>query len=204
MSTVVDGSGSTSGAGTRVRWLLAALVVLAVAVLVIALRGGGSADPAAAPSPQAGVPEPLRAALAARLVTVLEEATPAEHHDHGHELAGPAPVICAVDVFGIDPPGATALDQVRTVYALHLCAVAEPGRPWEWAVKMSGPLAAQWRPDRPVVRIAAPGQGYPERVRALIPDRYQDRAFGSFQNSAALAELRRRFDTAIARPSASQ
>jgi hypothetical protein len=176
------------------RWL-AALVVLLTAAIVVVLKAGGSAPARPAGAVDLAMPPALRAELAARLVKALEEATPAEHHNHGHEVTTGGTVVCAVDPFGVDPSGATTIDQVGTVYALHLCAVAEPGRDWDLSVRYSGPLAAN-PGDPPVVTVVQPGAGYPERVHSLIPQRYWTRATGPFKDDAALADLRRRFDAA--------
>lgn len=176
------------------RWL-AALVVLATVAVVVVLKAGGSAPARPVGPPDQAMPAALRAEVAARLVKALEEATPAEHHNHGHEVATGGTVVCAVDPFGIDPPSATTVEQVGTVYALHLCAVAEPGRDWDLSVRYSGPLAANLG-DPPVVTVVQPGAGYPERVHSLIPQRYWTRATGPFKDDAALADLRRRFDAA--------
>jgi hypothetical protein len=175
----------------RYRWL-AAFAVLATVAVVVVLKADGSAP--AGPTDQV-MPAALRSEVAARLVKALEDATRAEHHNHGHEVATGGTVVCAVDPFGLDPPGATAIDQVGTVYALHLCAVAESGRTWDMSVRYSGPLAANLG-DPPVVTVVQPGAGYPERVHSLIPQRYWPRATGPFRDDAALADLRRRFDAA--------
>jgi hypothetical protein len=196
MSTDVDAPPRRSRAVYR--WL-AALVVLATVAVVVALKAGGGSAPAqpsgAAAAADPGMPAALRSEVAARLVKALEEATPAEHHDHGHEVAAGGTVVCAVDPFGVNPPGATTIDQVGTVYALHLCAVAERGREWDMSVRYSGPLAANLG-DPPVLTVVQPGAGYPERVHSLIPQRYWTRATGPFKDDAALADLRRRFDAA--------
>jgi hypothetical protein len=178
------------------RWLAALVVLATVAVVAVALKAGRSTP--ARPGGQATsgeMPAALRAEVASRLVKTLEQATPAERHSHGHEVAAGGTVVCAVDPFGVDPPGATTIDQVGTVYALHLCAVAEPGRSWDMSVRYSGPLAARLG-DPPVVTVVQPGAGYPDRVHQLIPERYWTRATGPFLDEAALADLRRRFDAA--------
>jgi hypothetical protein len=197
MSTDVDAS---PGRLRYYRWL-AVLVVLATVAVVVMLRAGGSApaQPAgsggtAGSAGQAMSPA-LRAEVAARLVKALEDATPAEHHNHGHEVTTGGLVVCAVDPFGVNPPGAATVDQVATVYALHLCAVAEPGRSWDMSVRYSGPLAANLG-DPPVVTVVQPGAGYPDRLHNLIPQQYWTRATGPFLDEAALADLRRRFDAA--------
>ncbi len=177
------------------------LAVLASVVAAVALKAAaGGSDPAApvaqhVPQAAAALPEPLRTEVAARLVAALESGTPAEQHNHGHQVAGAGKVICAVDPIGADPAGATAIGQVTTVYALHLCAVAEPGRDWDLSIRYSGPLAATLG-DRPVVSVVQPGEGYPQRVQAMFPEQYRDRAMGPFTDERALAQLRSRFAAA--------
>jgi hypothetical protein len=182
------------------RWYVT-LAVLATVVAAVALKtaAGGSAPapPVAQPVPQAApaLPEPLRTEVAARLVAALESGTPAEQHNHGHQVGAAGKVICAVDPIGVDPAGATAIGQVTKVYALHLCAVAEPGRDWDLSVRYSGPLTATLG-DRPVLSVVQPGEGYPQRVQAMIPEPYRDRATGPFTDQRALAQLRSRFTAA--------
>jgi hypothetical protein len=209
MSTDVDappgGSGPASPPpsprrGRQYRWY-AVLAVLATVVTAVALKavasGSDPAPPGAQQVPQGApvMPEALRTQVAARLVAALESGTPAEQHNHGHQVATGGKVVCAVDAIGVDPAGATDLGQVTTVYALHLCAVAEPGRDWDLSIRYSGPLAATLG-DRPVISVVQAGEGYPQRVQAMIPERYRDRATGPFTDERALAELRRRFTAA--------
>lgn len=162
--------------------------VLALAVILRAVWAGGSAEP-----------QPLPTVLAVRLATALEQATPADHQGHGHDLTGTAEVYCAVEVFGFEPAEATAPEHVRTVYALHLCAVSEDGRPWDFATKTAGPLVATWGEPPSVQLVRSNGGDYTERVRQAIPARYHDRALGSFADGRAVAELRARFDASVAR-----
>jgi hypothetical protein len=175
------------------RWLAVSVALVAAAV-ALTLRGAGDGGDAA------GAPAPTRAAglnqqLARRVAAILESSTPAQHHQHGHALGEGGRVVCAVEVFGYEPADATFVDEVRFVYAHHLCAVAEPGRAWELAVKASGPLAVELT-DPPNVRVPEPGLGYPDRVRALFPEAYRAAALGAFSDLAALQELRRRYDEA--------
>jgi hypothetical protein len=192
MSTDVDAPPARRHRRYYYRWLAALVVLAAVAVVVVVLRAGGSAPARPAGPADQAMPPPLRTEVAARLVSALEAATPAEHHNHGHEVTTGGRVVCAVDAFGVDPPSAATVDQVGTVYALHLCAVAEPGRSWDMSVRYSGPLAANLG-DPPAITVVQPGAGYPERVHTLIPQRFWTRATGPFLDDAALADLRRRF-----------
>ncbi|MEN3310274.1 MAG: hypothetical protein V7603_6476 [Micromonosporaceae bacterium] len=181
-------------------WLVAGLplaAVLAVGGLHVfgpdgtaAARGAGQAD--------LGLPAGSRARLADRMVTLLEQSTMAWRLAHEHGLGSGATVVCAVDPFGVDPPGAATVAAVRTVYALHLCVVAERGKGWDYSTKSSGPFAA--RLSEPAqLQFAEPGRGYPDRVRALVPARYQERAVGVFTDRQALVRLRQRFDAIAGR-----
>jgi hypothetical protein len=179
------------------RWLAVLVVLATVAAigLLKVLDTGGPAAPTGAAPPSDGLPEALRTELATRLTKALEQSSPADHHNHGHEVAAGGTMVCAVDPFGVDPPSATTIDQVGIAYALHLCAVAEAGRDWDYSVRYSGPLTANFG-DPPVVSVVQPGEGFADRVHTVIPQRYWDRATGPFRDEAALAELRRRFDAA--------
>lgn len=188
MTTDVD-------AGPRAGWIrrAAALVILAVTaalafVLYTAWADGGTAPPMS--------PEQLRAAVTTQLTTTMEQATPAEHESHGHHDLGTARVICAVEVLGFEPADAVDPQQVRTVYANHLCAVSDNGRPFDYAVKTSGPLVAAWSAT-PVIQVVAAGDGYPERVRAAVPPQYQEKALASQVDERALADMRTRYDASV-------
>ncbi len=161
--------------------LLAAAVVAAFLVY-LPLR------PAAEPD--------LLAELGTRIVLTLEQASPAQHHDHGHDITAGEKVVCTAEVFGHDPAGARRVADVQWAYAYYLCAAAPPGTPWEQAARISGPVAVSLT-NPPVVRIAEAGLGYPDRVRAIIPARYLDRTAG-FTDSARPAALRSRYEREIA------
>ncbi|NUT21622.1 MAG: hypothetical protein HOV77_20795 [Hamadaea sp.] len=151
-----------------------------------------------------GVSGPLRepsevdllSALSQRIVAALENASPTEHHDHGHDIAQGDRVLCAAEAFGHEPADARRIEEVRWAYAYYLCAAAPSGTPWDVASRISGPVAVQLSTP-PVVRIAQSGAGYPERVKALIPARYQARANG-FADRSIPDGLRRRYETEIA------
>jgi hypothetical protein len=105
-------------------------------------------------------------------------------------------LVCAVDPIGVEPPDVYNLAQVVRVYALHLCAVAERDKSWDWSTRYSGPLVATMNVSPIQVDIIQPGEGFPQRVQVVVPDRLQARATGPFLDQPALAELRRRFDAA--------
>ncbi|MCA2183767.1 hypothetical protein [Nonomuraea cavernae] len=166
----------------RTRTVVAAAVALAVlagAALVVHLHLSGRQE--------------LRARLTDRVTALLERASPAEHHEHGHEFGPDAGrVVCAVDVFGTDPADAGTVAEVTWVYAHHMCAITGPGAGWSVSVRASGPIAVRLgTPDR--VRVPQSGAGYPERVRELIPERYHDEAFGGFGDEDAIEAARERF-----------
>ncbi|GAA4684435.1 hypothetical protein [Phytohabitans rumicis] len=172
----------------RTRWIAVAIIVVAATVLAVLLRGLGSGAPAKPPT--------LQNQLADRVAAILEQSTPAQHHDHGHgAVASEGAVLCAVKTLGFDPPGATTLAEVRIFYGNHLCAVAEPNRAWDFAVKLSGPLSVEFvEPAK--IRVAEGGEGYPERVRDIIPAQYQEQAMLALVDDDDMRELRRRFDDA--------
>lgn len=191
MMTAIDVSPRQRGWIRRV----AALLILAVTAVLASVLYGAWTGEDAAPAMSA---DQLRAAVTTGLRTALEQATPAEHESHGHDnLGGTAKVICAVEVLGFEPTDAAAPDQVRKVYATHLCAVSDNGRPWDYATKTSGPLVATW--GQPLaVQVIVQGDGYPDRVRTAIPPPYYETALGSAIDERALAELRTRFDASVA------
>jgi hypothetical protein len=157
-------------------WLLPELVALAVIAAGLALLGSNEfADQ-----------------LSDKARTVLEQTPPSEQHLH--ELSGQTgKVICAAESFGTEPAGAKRLEEVRVIYALYLCAVAVPGMPWDYAARSSGPVAITLT-DPPTVQIPLSGDGYPERVRALIPDNLEARAFGQFVDKGRPSALRMQYE----------
>jgi hypothetical protein len=169
-------------------WLVAPMA-LAVIVLGIVLRDAGSGS-----SPG---PDDLRAQLATRVTAILEQSSPLEHHNYGHDFQEKGTIVCAVDVFGYDPADATTMAKVETVYAHHLCAITGTGGAWNTSVRASGPLGARLS-DPPIVRVVRSGAGFAERIQSMIPQRFRQRARGHFSDQAALAEARKRFDAAEA------
>lgn len=175
------------------RWLavLVVLVTVAVVVLIRVMGAGGSSPPPQQKSHE--MPEELRTTIAATLVAELEKATTAEHAGHGHTVPAGAKLVCAVDPFATSPPDATTVQQVGRVYALHLCAVAEPGKPWDYSTRYSGPMVADMGTP-PVLYAVQQGAGYQDRVAKWFPEKYRARATGPFKDDEALADMRRRFD----------
>lgn len=211
MSTAVDTRERSQG---RVRLWLAIGVALAALVVAVGWRVlGGRAQPAApaasggaAPAQAGGglygIAPNVNAWLTERLVTSLEKATPADHQHHGHDFAGaegtaPATpkVLCTAEPFAVEPAGATMPGAVTTVYAHHLCALVEKGRPWDFAVKTAGPLVA--RNTNPMdIKVVESGLGYADRIKQMIPPQYQARALVDFGDGSLVAQLRKRYEDA--------
>lgn len=148
--------------------------------------------------PLRGTPaERLRGQLDKRVAAILEHVSPAEHHTHGHDVEADHKIICTAETFGTEPANARDIAQVRWVYAYFLCASGTPGTEWDFASRISGPTAVSLT-EPPVVRIAAAGLGYPDRVREMIPDNLEARAFGGFVDHDLPATLRQRYDDEIA------
>lgn len=157
-------------------WLLPELVALGlVAVLGLVAAPAGLDD-----------------ALAARVAAILTESSPAEHHAHGHDVAAEDTVMCTAETMGTEPAAATRIEDVRVVYAYFMCAAGEPGQPWDFAARISGPVVVELG-EPPVVRIAQAGLGYRDRVTAMLPDRYEEWAFSGFRNKALPTALQRRY-----------
>jgi hypothetical protein len=181
----------------------AAAIVAALAVLTFI--GGGPSAQSGRPAPVLGepgdVPDDLMGQLASEITKVLEAASPTEHLHHGHGFASPGldPVICAVEPFGLEPAGVSDIQQVTRVYARHICAVDDMNGSWEQSVRASGPIAVDMTGPLKV-RVPESGQGYPERVRRLIPARYQTHALQNFADISAIEAARKRFDALPPRP----
>jgi hypothetical protein len=171
-----------------------------VAVILLAVSGTAVALLVAVPS--SGRPQDLRGQLTTQMVAFLEQLPPSEHHDHGAQAgestAPESTVVCAVRVFGFEPADATTVADVDTVYGYHLCGVAEKGRPWDWAVKLVGPLVMGMSTDPPTVQVAesTATATFRERVLALFPRRYQQEALAESLGAEPMRELRKRYDEA--------
>ncbi|GAA4914525.1 hypothetical protein HD597_010629 [Nonomuraea thailandensis] len=161
------------------RGLIAAIVTLAGVVLA-----GVTFFVARQPS------STLNDELAAQVTLILEQASPGEHHAHGHSFE--SGVVCAVEPFGTEPPNAASLIEVRWVYARHMCAITGESPDWAASVRASGPIAVKIDIP-PEVRVPKAGAGYPDRVRQLIPERYHTPAFEEFSDDAAIEAARERF-----------
>lgn len=175
---------------TRVRWIAVAVVVVVAAALALVLRVTGSSGSSRPPT--------LANQLADRIAVVLEQSTPADHHQHGHHSIGDAnvtksPTVCAVRTLGFEPATAKTAAEVRTVYAYHFCALVEAGRAWDFAQKLSGPMKMQLT-EPPKIEVVEPGPGFQDRTRSLIPAPYQEEALKELLADGQMRDLRKRFD----------
>jgi len=178
---------------SRRRWLapLAAVAAAIATVALIQLTRDSEPEESS-----------LSRQLSAQVVQILEQATLAEHAEHGHhfdeEAAG---VVCAASTFGFEPPDATTVAEVHTVYAHHMCAEVGPGLSWPEAIRASGPLLVELT-DPVTVRLpesVPAGQGatsYADKIRALIPERLHEQALAhdGFVDPEVAGELRQRFE----------
>jgi hypothetical protein len=174
VSTAVD-SPATRPAGSaralRRWWWLAPELVLVLAAVGVA---------AYAPDPTS--PGELRAQVAARTVAAIERLSPAEHHDHGHEVdAAQTKIACVAEIMGFRPADAKRVEDVRTAYAYFLCAAGAPGQPYPQSAHISGATAVDLR-NPPVVHIQQAGTRYDEWVRAVMPPEYRQWAVQGFHD----------------------
>lgn len=184
MSTDVD---ITTVRRRRYAWL-AGLLVFALGTL-FALNQAGVFSP--------DTPNGFRAQLSATVVNVLEQ-MPAKDHGHANHGAAtdPSTLVCGVRIFGLNPADADTLGEVTQVYAYHICAAAKPGQDWILAVKLTGPAVITLAADPPTMAVAEGGAGFRERVRALIPEKYQAEAFNENLTPEGMQELIRRYNEA--------
>lgn len=188
-------NGDRPGSRTR-RWLAVGLAVVAATAAMVGLYryvnhpGGGAA----------GRPASLTTQLADQLAAQLERSTPAEHASHGHDLGSdPGRLLCTVEIYGADPPTATRPAQVTKAYGYHLCAIGSKAYGWDLAPKLVGPIEVNYATQPPTVQVVEGGEGYPDRVRQLIPERFQKQALHGFTNGQTVADLRQRYETVIPR-----
>jgi hypothetical protein len=169
----------------RAWWLVPEVAAVAVLLVAVVLRPGGIAGGS-----------DLRAQLIERVVAALERASPTEHHDHGHQVTAADRVACVAELHGTDPVAARGLAEVREVYAQYMCAAGAPGTAYDDSSRSSGPVAVRLS-DPPVVRVPPSGLGYPDRVRALLPDEYEEQALKGFRDPSVPAALRARYDAMV-------
>lgn len=138
----------------------------------------------------------LEQQLASRVVTLLEEASMEDHAAHGHHFHDEDErILCAVEPLGYEPESAQTIDQVRVVYAHHMCAVTT--FPWPYSVRASGPIVVEFT-NPPQVTLPAEGTDYAEEVRKILPEEYQDVALltGGFLDESVTEEFRERLEAA--------
>ncbi|WP_434740259.1 hypothetical protein [Micromonospora sp. SH-82] len=147
----------------------------------------------------------LRGQIITRMRTTLEQADPEQHHHAGHdprqvatgEETKPA-VVCGVHVYGYEPAEVTALADVETVYAFHLCGIAEQKRPWDVAVKLVGPLIIDMSTEPSGIQVveATEDVRFVDRLWEMFPARYAELAQAEALGESEMADLRRRYDAA--------
>jgi hypothetical protein len=147
-------------------WLLPELAAVALIVAVMVYINAGR----------------LEDEMSARAQAVLEQQTPVDLEListlHGHESER---VLCVAEAFGSDPADPETIEQVRIIYARYLCALVQKGMPWDYATRSTGPAVITLT-DPPTVQVVRSGAGYPERVRAMMPDDLEAEALAGFND----------------------
>jgi hypothetical protein len=173
----------------RFVWAAVSLLVSVAAVVLV-----NSAEPA-----------DLQEQIVTRVRATLEQSNPEQHNHAAHlgqqaatEQAAKPAVICGVRVYGYEPAEATALAEVRTVYAFLLCGVAEQKRPWDVAVKLAGPVILDMSTEPPGIQVveATADVRFVDRLREMFPARYAELALKEALADSEMADLRRRYDAA--------
>jgi hypothetical protein len=178
---------AASDARRRRSWWLAPEFAAVLSLLVLLASG----------VTQRGGDGGLHGVAAERAARALEQASPAEHHDHGHDVGAEDRVYCGVAVFGVDPPSAAVIDEVRTVYGYYFCAVGRPGVSYMDSSRSDGPIVVSLA-GSPTIQIVSPGADYQERVRAMMPDQYEERCFGGLPDPSVAQEVMRRYEADLA------
>jgi hypothetical protein len=164
-------------------WLVpevAAFVILAVAVVPSLGSGSGG----------------LRAQVAQRAAELVEQAGPTQSHLHEDEPVVAQQTFCGIDVFGTDPPSATALSEVTTVYGYYFCAAGSRGLPYVESNRADGPVVVTIA-GATRVQIAQSGASYVDQVRLMMPDQYEDKCFHGLPDPGIAAEVRDRYEAAL-------
>jgi hypothetical protein len=177
----------------RFVWLAVVLLVVSLGAVFALNRLVFTSD---APAGAAGEPTGFEAELAAKVVNVLET-MPAQDHGHNHDsAAGPSTLVCGVRIFGTNPANAATVPEVAQAYGYHLCAVAQPGQDWIMAVKLTGPMVVTLAADPPTVAVAEGGEGFQQRIDAIIPAPYRAEARNENLTPEGMKELIRRYEEA--------
>ncbi|MBF9130444.1 hypothetical protein I0C86_15970 [Plantactinospora sp. S1510] len=177
----------------RFVWVAVILLAASATAVVLVNSAGTEAGPA-----------DLKGQIMTRMRTVLETADPAQHQHQGHtaqtssESGKKAAVVCGVHVYGFEPTDVTALADVDLVYGFHLCGIAEPDTPWDWAVKLVGPLIMDMSTEPPGIQVveATEDTRFIDRLREMFPDPYEGQAEKEALSESEMADLRRRYDAA--------
>src|SRR5690606_37650695 len=114
MSTSLGAAPALTRPGRWRSWWLAPEIAAGAVLLALFLSY---------PGPPSTDPGDLPALAGQQAARILEQVSPAEHHDHGHAVGTEDRVYCGVAVFGVDPPSARVIDDVQTVYGYYFCAV---------------------------------------------------------------------------------
>lgn len=166
---------------------------LAPELIALALIGAVAYQPLTSPT---STPATVHERIGARVVAAIEQASPGEHHDHGHSVTAGEQVLCTVEVYGTDPPSPVRVSEVQAVYGYYLCAVGAPGTQYLQSRLSGGPVMA--RPaELPTVHVPRPGHNYRDEIRALLPVTYEERAVQGFTSDAKPTELRQRFERLV-------
>ncbi|HLU34055.1 MAG TPA: hypothetical protein VKZ74_08650 [Natronosporangium sp.] len=195
-TTIDDAETGQPAPRSRGRWLAALAAVAAAVVAVVLIQVTRDA-----PRQETSFSQQL----SDRVVRALEETTLNLHADHDHSADGAdgeaSELVCAASTFGFDPPDATTVAEVRTIYAHHMCAAVGPGLGWPDAIRASGPVAVELT-DPVIVRWPETNSAglqattYADKVRALIPERLHEEALAhqGFVDPEVAGELRQRFE----------
>jgi hypothetical protein len=162
-------------------WLVPEVIVIAVLALLSVPFLASANGPAS-----------LQQQIAARAAAIIENETPAEHHAHGHEVTGNDKVICGVALFGTEPAEVKTVDEVQVVYGYYFCAIGSPGVIYMESSRSDGPVVVHFGAN-PTVTIAQSGQGYADRVRAMMPDQYEDRCFRGLPDPTVAQRVQDRY-----------
>ncbi|GIJ33467.1 hypothetical protein ACN26Z_04525 [Verrucosispora sp. WMMD703] len=178
----------------RYVWAAAILLVVSAGAVVLVSSASSKTEP----------PD-LHGQIMNWMRTTLEEADPEQHNHAGHDIQQVAngeetkpAVICGVHVYGFEPAEVTVLADVQTVYGFHLCGVAEQGRPWDWAVKLAGPVIIDMSTEPAGIEVveATEDTRFIDRLRQMFPAKYAELAEKEALEASEMADLRRRYDSA--------
>ena len=75
----------------------------------------------------------------------------------------------------------------------YFCAVGRTGVPYLESSRSDGPIVVRLRPA-PDIRIAQHGQGYQDRVRAMMPDQYEQFCFNGLPDDSVAGDVKRRYE----------